>query len=231
MGTFDYINMRKNGYQFHVDLMAGKEAWTDQKVKDVFGLWSTLFPYYQTGALGRTWEEAGTSFGKKEVGLIVFGTPHVVLQAPTPADVEDSILFPFPAIDPANGVDSVEAPIDGFMVPKKAKNLTGAKDLAKYIGSADAENAYLKVDNSNVAVNSGADTSGYTSMQKQAIGLTQKAKSISQYMDRDTRPDFAQTVMISAIQSFIDKHSPSDIDALCTNIEAQKKSIFANPVS
>jgi len=231
MGTFDYINMRKNGYQFHVDLMAGKEAWTDQKVKDVFGLWSTLFPYYQTGALGRTWEEAGTSFGKKEVGLIVFGTPHVVLQAPTPADVEDSILFPFPAIDPANGVDSVEAPIDGFMVPKKAKNLTGAKDLAKYIGSADAENAYLKVDNSNVAVNSGADTSGYTSMQKQAIALTQKAKSISQYMDRDTRPDFAQTVMISAIQSFIDKHSPSDIDALCTNIEAQKKSIFANPVS
>ena len=102
---------------------------------------------------------------------------------------------------------------------------------AKYIGSADAENAYLKVDNSNVAVNSGADTSGYTSMQKQAIALTQKAKSISQYMDRDTRPDFAQTVMISAIQSFIDKHSPSDIDALCTNIEAQKKSIFATPVS
>ncbi|TML28909.1 MAG: carbohydrate ABC transporter substrate-binding protein [Actinobacteria bacterium] len=208
MGTFDYINMRKNGYQFHVDLMAGKESWTSDKVKNV-----------------------GTSFGKKEVGLIVFGTPHVVLQAPTPADVDDSILFPFPAIDPANGVDSVEAPIDGFMVPKKAKNLTGAKDLAKYIGSADAENAYLKVDNSNVAVNSGADTSAYTSMQKQAIGLTQKAKSISQYMDRDTRPDFAQTVMISAIQSFIDKHSPSDIDALCTNIEAQKKSIFANPVS
>src|SRR5256885_7031601 len=109
MGTFDIINMRKNGYQFHVDLMAGKKSWTDQKVKDVFGLWSTLFPYYQAGALGRTWEEAGTSFGKKEVGMIVFGTPHVALQAPTPADVDDSILIAFPAIDPANGVDSVEA--------------------------------------------------------------------------------------------------------------------------
>ena len=29
MGTFDILNMRVNGYQFHVDLMAGKEKWTD----------------------------------------------------------------------------------------------------------------------------------------------------------------------------------------------------------
>jgi multiple sugar transport system substrate-binding protein len=231
MGTFDYINMRKNGYQFHVDLMAGKGSWTDQKVKDVFGLWSTLFPYYQTGALGRTWEEAGTAFGKKETAMVVFGTPHVALQAPTPADSDDSILIPYPQIDPSFGHDSVEAPIDGFVVPKKAKNLTGAKDLAKYIGSPEAENAYLKTDPSNAAVNSGADTSGYNNMQKQSNALVAKAQHVSQYLDRDTRPDFAQTVMISAIQSFIDKHSPSDIDALCANIEAQKKSIFATPVS
>jgi multiple sugar transport system substrate-binding protein len=223
--------MRKNGYQFHVDLMAGKQSWTDAKVKDVFGLWSTLFPYYQPGALGRTWQEAGTSFGKKEVGLVVFGTPHVVLQAPAPADVDDTVLIPFPAIDPANGTDSVEAPIDGFMLPKKAKNTAGARDLLKYMGSAEAENIYLKTDPSNVAVNSGADTSNYTSMQKQAVALTSKAKHVSQFLDRDTRPDFAQTVMLPAIQSFIDKHSPADIDALLTNIEAQKKSIFATPVS
>ena len=27
MGTFDILNMRINGYDFHVSLMAGKEAW------------------------------------------------------------------------------------------------------------------------------------------------------------------------------------------------------------
>jgi hypothetical protein len=27
MGTFDYLNMRINGYDFHINLMAGKEAW------------------------------------------------------------------------------------------------------------------------------------------------------------------------------------------------------------
>jgi len=232
MGTFDYINMRKNGYQFHVDLMAGKEEWTNQKVKDVFGLWASLFDQglYQPGANGRTWEQAGTSFAKKEVGMVVFGTPHVALQTPQ-ADHADIGITPFPIIDEANGTDSVEAPIDGFMLPKKAKNKEGGKDLLKYIGTPDAENAYLKVDNSNIAVNSNADTSGYEQLQKDSAALAASAKHISQYLDRDTRPDFAQTVVIKAFQSFIDKHSKSDIDALCSSMQDQAKSIFAQPVS
>ena len=36
MGTFDQLNFRLNGYQFHVDLMAGNESWTDERVKNVF---------------------------------------------------------------------------------------------------------------------------------------------------------------------------------------------------
>jgi multiple sugar transport system substrate-binding protein len=35
-GIFDYLNLRTNGYEFHMDLTAGKVAWTDPKVKDVF---------------------------------------------------------------------------------------------------------------------------------------------------------------------------------------------------
>ena len=45
-------------------------------------------------------------------------------------------------------------------------------------------------------------------------------------MDRDTRPDFASTVMIPAIQDFI--KNPNDIDGLTKNIQAQKVSIFGS---
>ena len=44
MGTFDILNMRINGYHFHVDLMAGKESWNDPKVKTVFDTWTGLLP-------------------------------------------------------------------------------------------------------------------------------------------------------------------------------------------
>src|SRR5206468_489091 len=50
MGTFDILNMRINGYDFHISLMAGKESWMDPKVKDVFNTWSKMLPYHQTGA-------------------------------------------------------------------------------------------------------------------------------------------------------------------------------------
>lgn len=44
MGTFDQINLRVNGYDFHVSLMAGKESWTDPKVKKVFDTWAGILP-------------------------------------------------------------------------------------------------------------------------------------------------------------------------------------------
>ena len=50
--------------------------------------------------------------------------------------------------------------------------------------------------------------------------------SIAQFLDRDTRPDFASTVMIPAMQTFIS--DPEDIDGLTTSIEEQKQSIFVD---
>ena len=44
MGTFDYMNMRLNGYQFHMDLAAHKETWDQKKVSDVFDTWTALLP-------------------------------------------------------------------------------------------------------------------------------------------------------------------------------------------
>jgi multiple sugar transport system substrate-binding protein len=43
-------------------------------------------------------------------------------------------------------------------------------------------------------------------------------------MDRDTRTDFASTVMIPSLQSFINK--PGDYVKLTKSIEKQKKAIF-----
>ena len=41
-GIFDYLNLRTNGYEFHMDLTAGKIAWTDDRVKAIFAEWAKL---------------------------------------------------------------------------------------------------------------------------------------------------------------------------------------------
>ncbi|MFI1675595.1 ABC transporter substrate-binding protein [Streptomyces sp. NPDC020607] len=227
MGTFDYIDLRLNGYDFHKSLMAGDEAWTDTKVKKVFDLWRELMPYYQKGALGRTWEEAGQGLQRRKTGMAVFGMPHPGQQFP--ADERDDIdFFAFPEIDPAHGQDAVEAPIDGFLIAEKAKNVKAGKHLLKWLGTPAAEDVYLAGDPNNVAVNDGADISTYSPLQKKSAELVSGAKQISQFLDRDTRPDFAQTVMIKALQDFID--DPNDVDGLVNSIERQKKDIFSQDV-
>ncbi|MEV6109667.1 ABC transporter substrate-binding protein [Streptomyces sp. NPDC051940] len=225
MGTFDYINMRANGYEFHKNLMAGEESWTDNRVKQVFDLWRELMPYYQEGALGRTWEEAGQGLQKKETAMAVFGMPHPGTQFPE-SEREDIDFFAFPVINESYGQEAVEAPIDGFLLPKKAKNVEGAKALLKWLATPEAEDAYLALDPNNIAVNEGADTSTYSALQKKGVELVSGAKQISQFLDRDTRPDFASTVMIPAIQSFI--QNPKDVDGLVNDIEKQKQNIFTD---
>jgi multiple sugar transport system substrate-binding protein len=223
MGTFDYLNLRINGYDYHVELMAGEKSWNSPEVKTVFDTWRGLMPFHQPDALGRTWQEAAQSLLNKESGMYLLGL-FVGQQFPEGADRDDLDFFPFPEIDSAIGADVVEAPIDGVMMAARPRNESGAKDLLKFLGTAEAEDTYLASDPNNIGANDDADTSGYNELQKKAQTLVSGAKSISQFLDRDTRPDFASTVMIPSLQEFI--KNPNDVDNLLKNIESQKNSIF-----
>ena len=115
MGTFDILNMRLNGYDFHMGLCQGKEKWDSAEVKNVFETWKTLLPYHQENALGRTWQEAATSMGKGECGMYLLGT--FVVDGVTKEAADDLDFFTFPAMDEAIGSDALDAPIDGFWSP------------------------------------------------------------------------------------------------------------------
>jgi multiple sugar transport system substrate-binding protein len=222
MGTFDIINMRMNGYDFHISLMAGKESWVDPKVRQVFDTWRGLMEYHQPAALGRTWQEAGQSLAQKKTGMYVLGM-FVAQQFPE-QDLDDLDFFTFPEINPQFGTDSIDAPIDGYMISAKARNVDGAKALLTHFASAASQNIGTKLDRGTLAPNSKADTSAYNALQKRGAELVSQATHIAQFLDRDTRPDFASTVMIPALQRFVGK--PDDIDPLLKDIEAQKANIF-----
>ncbi len=132
MGTFDQLNFRLNGYQFHMDLMAGKESWTDDRVKDVFALWTELLPFHQENPNGRTWEEAASTVVDGKSGMMTIGT-FIGQQFPD-ADTSDLDFFVWPELNPEFGTGTVEAPIDGFMMAKSPKNEEAAKELLYQYG-------------------------------------------------------------------------------------------------
>jgi multiple sugar transport system substrate-binding protein len=222
MGTFDILNLRINGYDFHMQLMKGEASWEDPKVAKVFDTWKGILPIHQGGSLGRTWQEAAQSVANKKSGMYLLGL--FVGQQFTGDAHDDLDFFPFPEVDSAVGMDTLDAPIDGFMLSKDPKNLDGANELLKFVSTGKAQNLYLKSDPNFISPAKDADTSAYTPLQKKAAELVSSAKSFSQFLDRDTRPDFASTVMIPALQSFI--KDPNDAASILKKTEQQKKTIF-----
>ena len=141
MGTFDILNMRINGFDFHMSLMAGEEDWDSSEVKQVFDTWRGLLPYHQADPLGRTWQEAATSMGKGESGMYLLGT-FVVDAIP---DHEDDLdFFTFPELDAPSAPTALDAPIDGFCLAAAGDNQDGGKEMMKCLGTAEAADAANK---------------------------------------------------------------------------------------
>ena len=222
MGTFDILNMRMNGYDYHISLMGGNESWESSQVKDVFNQWRELLPYHQPDPLGRTYQESVSSLQKKEAGMYYLGlflTDSLPLK-----EQQDIDFFTFPEIDSSIGAKAIDAPIDGFCMSPNPKNEDGAKKLLEFLGSAKANDALNEKKIPMISVNEDANTSNYTDLQKRAADFMSQQDSIAQFLDRDTDPAFASTVMIPALQEFL--KSPDDVDGLCKSIEQQKQSIF-----
>ena len=222
MGMFDMLNLRINGYDFHVSLMGGKESWTDDKVKTVFSTWTEILPFYQDGTNGRTWQDAANGLGDGTTGMYLLGTFVTSnFDSATQQDIIDDIdFFLFPKLNDEFGQDSIEAPIDGFMMAAEPKNEEGAKQVLAGMAKPAAIDAYIAIDPAVVAANSEADTSGYNALQQKSVEAVGSAKSIAQFLDRDTDPDFAANVMGPAIADFIT--DPSSIDSILDDVEAKK---------
>ena len=221
MGMFDMLNLRINGYDFHISLMGGKENWTDERVTDVFTHWSEITDYYQPDVAGRTWQDAATAFGNKEVGMYLLGTFVTSNFDETQQDIIDDItFFPFPEINAEHGQDAVEAPIDGFMMAANPKNEEGAKALLSGLGQAKAIDAYIAIDAAVVAASSAAKTDGYNALQQKSAELVGSAKFIAQFLDRDTEPDFASQVVGKAIADFL---AGQPVDGILATVEEQKQ--------
>jgi multiple sugar transport system substrate-binding protein len=226
LGTFDILNMRINGYDYHIKLMKHQVPWTDPGVTAVFDKWAEMMPYVQTGANGRIWQDAAKTLEAKQAGMMFQGTNQVAAQYVTDnANLSDLDFFPFPEINTAYGQDYMDAPTDGFMISKKAKNVAGAKAILEYIGTGAAESGFLKTDQWDVGVATGLQVPSYNAIQTKSADAIGKCKAVAQFMDRDADPAMA-TAMISIIQKFIDNPSTGNIATLQSSAEAQAKSIY-----
>ncbi len=218
---FDYLNMRVNGPQFHIDLMLGKESYDDPRVRDVFTYWQDLLDkgYFIDDAAAYSWSEALEPLITGDAAMYLMGDfIRDNLPEETVADLD---FFRFPIIDPSMPIGE-DAPTDGFFIAANSQNVENAKALLGHLGSVEVQ-TYNAVELGRLPTNGDVDRSIFTETQQKGMALIDGADFVAQFYDRDTTPEMADEGM-NAMMAFWD--DPSLIDDLLADLEAARQEIF-----
>ena len=228
MGTFDILNLRLNGYDFHTELCVGKQKWTDPRVANVFKKWSEITPYYSPAFAGLTWQEAAQQLLRKKAGMYLLGL-FVAEQfvAGGAADLDQLDFFPFPDMGTQYDAEkALDAPIDVYMMSKKSPTLnadTGqAKAFLEFVSKGSTQILFWKASPGAIPTANDADQSQYPALTKKAAQIVGNAKRITQFFDRDSRPDFSGP---NSMQGFLLKYLASPKQDT-TSLQGQMQSFW-----
>ena len=165
-GTFDILNLRLNGYDFHVGLMAGQNKWTDPKVTAVFQKWAEFLPYHAKDYAGLTWQNAADTLVQKKSGMYLLGLFVSAQFDAAGADaLADLDFFPFPSLGTQYDAEkALDAPIDTIQItaksPKLATELDAAKAYLEYWSKGSTQLIMFKNQPGLIPTATDADTSG-----------------------------------------------------------------------
>lgn len=221
-GIFDYMNLRVNGYEFHMDLANGTIPWTDDRVKATFAEWKKIQPYITANHAAIDWQEAAALLSQGKAANYVMGN-FAVATFKEGGLTDDTLGFMvFPEITP--GVPRAEeAPTDTFHIAAGAKNKEDAKTFLAYLGSAEAQtkmNATL----GQLPTNNKA-TVGDDPFIKAGFEMLSSAYALAQFFDRDAPADMAKAAM-EGFQEFMVK--PDNVDAILDRLEKVRQKVYAN---
>jgi multiple sugar transport system substrate-binding protein len=130
------------------------------------------------------------------------------VQGGNTADLDQLDFFPFPDVGSQYDAEkALDAPIDVFMLAKKSPTLSADKGQAKafleFMAKGSTQLTYWKSSPGAIPTANDADQSQYPALTKKAAQIVSNAKRITQFFDRDSRPDFSGP---NSMQGFLLKY-------------------------
>ncbi|POO51781.1 ABC transporter substrate-binding protein [Agrobacterium rosae] len=218
-GWFDHMNLRINGLQHHMDLMAGKVKYTDPSLTEVFDKWEQLIKadFFTPNGTSFAWDPAAASLVQKKAAMMDLG--NFIKYAFPPEDLQHVRFAPFPTIKA--GVEQFEDfSVDSIHLPSGSKNKELAREFLAFFYKPENLSAYLSPEG-NVPARSDCAI-GDDSILKMAVDEMKKVKGTAQYYDRDSDPDLA-LAGLKGFQEFMVK--PDRRDQILTQIERTRQRI------
>ncbi len=220
-GIFDYLDMRVNGYEFHMDLTAGKVAWTDDKVRNVFKEWARIQPYITANAAAIDWQDAAALLVQGKAANYVMGNFAVATFKQGGMTNDNLGFMVFPEIT-AGLPRAEEAPTDTIHIPAGAKNVADAKTFLAYVASAEAQTK-LNAALGQLPTNKNATVDSADPYISAGFAELSSAYALAQFFDRDAPAEMAKAGM-EGFQEFMAK--PENLDAILTRLEKVRGQVY-----
>lgn len=225
-GWFDYLNMRTNGFDFHMELARGEVPWTDDRVRRTFANWRQLIDMgaYVADHQTYSWQEALPFVVNGEATAYLIGN-FAVDQLRSGGLTDDQLdFYQFPII--TGGLPQGEdAPTDTFHVASGAQNVDAARAFLRFVTSPEVQTRINGPDGlGQLPINANASVSDDEFVQQGFAMLSQNARGgIAQFFDRDWPAEMAAIAM-EGFQEFM--VFPDNLDDVLARLETARQRIY-----
>ncbi len=222
-GWFDYLNLRTNGYEFHMALTAGKESWTDDRVKKTMANWRELIDMgaFINDHTAYSWQEA--------IPFLVDGKATAYLMGNFAVDpikaaglTDDQLdFYQFPLI--TEGIPMAEeAPTDTLHIPSGATNKEAARAFLQFVATPEIQTS-MNASLGQLPVNNKASVNTDDKFVRQGFEMLNKASALAQFFDRDAPAEMAKVGM-EGFQEFMVR--PDNLDRILQRLEKTRERVY-----
>lgn len=225
-GWFDYLNMRTNGFDFHMKLASGEESWTSDGVRATFANWQQLIDMgafidnHQT----YSWQEALPFMINGDAAAYLMGNFAVAAMREGGLSDDELGFYQFPTI--VEGIALAEdAPTDTFHIPSGATNKENAHEFLKFVVSADNQTLINNGENlGQLPVNSlsAVDDDEFLNLGFEMLSNNSPG-GVAQFFDRDFPAEMA-AIGMEGFQEFM--VIPGNLEDILQRLEEARKRIY-----
>ena len=220
-GIFDYLDLRTNGYDFHMQLTSGDIAWTDDRVKAVFAEWAKVLPYTTANHAAIDWQDAVSNIVQGSAANYVMGNFAVAAFKDGGLTNDNLGFMQFPEITPGLA-RAEEAPTDTIHIPAGAKNVEDAKLFLAFLASPEVQTK-MNGTLGQLPINSGSSVGDDPYLAAGFEMLSTADGGIAQFFDRDAPAEMAKAGM-EGFQEFMVK--PERLDDILERLEKMRARVY-----
>jgi len=225
-GWFDYLNMRTNGYDFHMALTQGEVPWTDDRVRVTFANWRELIDMgaFIDNHQSYSWQEALPFMVGGDAAAYLMGNFAVAPLREAGLGEDQLDFYQFPTINPDVPL-AEDAPTDTFHIPSGADNKEAARAFLRYVVSADVQTAINAGDAlGQLPVNATSSVDDDEMLQQGFAMLSSNSPGgVAQFFDRDAPAEMAAMAM-EGFQEFM--VYPDNLDDILERLEFARGDIY-----